>query len=68
MMITSDEARFTVELTDRYVLAPYIYGPIPTYDEEQKMVAEDFHYSSDGNEWWLTDAEAKVMIEGSLRA
>ena len=65
VMITSDEARFTVELPDRYIIAPHIYGPIPTYHEKQTSVAEDFHYSSENNDWWLTEEEAKVMVEES---
>lgn len=68
VMITSDEARFTVELPDRYVIAPHIYGAVPTYHAEQKSVAEDFHYSSDNNDLWLTDVEARAMVEGSLNA
>jgi len=68
VMITSDEARFTVELPDSYVISPHIYGPIPTYHPEQKPVPESFQFSSNSNDWWLTDEEAKVMVEGSIGA
>ena len=68
VMITSDEARFSVELPDRYVIAPHIYGPIPTYHDEQKQVHEDFSYASHTNDWWLNDDEAKRMLEETLTA
>jgi len=68
MMITSDEARFTVELPDRYVITPHSYGPIPTYGPEQNMVAEEFQYSSDSNGWWLDEEEARKMVEGTASA
>jgi UDP-N-acetylglucosamine 4,6-dehydratase/5-epimerase len=67
VMITSDDARMTVELPDRYVIQP----SITFWRSEQaglpgaKKVAEDFSYTSDNNSQWL-DASAlnKLLADG----
>ena len=53
---------FTVELPDRFVIAPHIYGPIPTYHPEQRPTAEDFSYASNTNDVWLSEEDARRIL------
>ncbi len=53
VMITEDEARNTVELPDRYIIRPLLYGEHRHYAEDQKPVAEEFRYASNTNSEWL---------------
>jgi UDP-N-acetylglucosamine 4,6-dehydratase/5-epimerase len=65
IMITVDDARMTLEIDDRYIIAPafpfwtdthlQIKGAMP--------VAEGFAYSSDGNKEWLSPAELSEMLK-----
>lgn len=65
VMITVDDARMTVELDDRYVIAP----SFPFWTGEHlnisgaKPVAEGFSYSSDGNEEWLSPEALHAMLK-----
>ncbi|MCW0234945.1 MAG: UDP-N-acetylglucosamine 4,6-dehydratase (inverting) [Ferrovibrio sp.] len=67
MMITTDDARTTVELDDRYIIEPAIH----LWDRQRsslleetgtRKVAEDFHYSSDINTHWLTGRDLSEFI------
>lgn len=67
IMITTDDARTTVDLGDRYVIEPAIH----MWDQERpsfatmpgcSVVTEDFHYSSDGNTEWLTGTQLTDFI------
>lgn len=67
VMITTDDARTTVDLGDRYVIEPAIH----MWDQERpsfatmpgcSAVTEDFHYSSDGNAEWLTGVQLTDFI------
>jgi UDP-N-acetylglucosamine 4,6-dehydratase len=55
VMVTSDDARTTIELPDRYIIEPQF----KFWSREHKPwagaapVAEGFHYSSDTNPQWL---------------
>jgi UDP-N-acetylglucosamine 4,6-dehydratase len=64
MMISSDDARNTVDLGDRYVIEPdfveYQRAPF-----EAPKVAEDFSYSSDSNDEWLDAAGLGRMLDGA---
>jgi UDP-N-acetylglucosamine 4,6-dehydratase len=59
VMVTEDDARSTIELADRYVIAPspeaasrYAHGnPCDT----------SFRYASDTNDHWLTGAEMLAL-------
>jgi UDP-N-acetylglucosamine 4,6-dehydratase len=64
VMITEDDARFTVEMADRYVVQPALaWWSYKGYDDKGKPVAEDFRYASDSNPDWLDADALKVMLE-----
>ena len=52
-MITEDEARSALELPDRYVIRPLLYGEQRHYHPDEKPVPEGFLYASDKNPDWL---------------
>lgn len=62
MMISSDDARHTVELADFYVIQP----DFPWWEETNwragRPCAEGFQYSSDTNSHWLTRDEMRGII------
>ena len=65
-MITEDDARYTVELDDRFVIQPSITfwkSTKPKY--KGKHVAEDFRYSSDTNKHWLSEEALRNMLSES---
>jgi len=66
MMISSDDARNTVDLGDRYAIEPDFveYSRKRLRDDIGKPVAEGFVYSSESNDTWLTKAELIDMVEG----
>lgn len=66
VMITTDDARTTFELDDRYVIAP----SFPFWSEEQEdhdyggaPVADGFTYASDSNEEWLDHDGLRAMLK-----
>jgi UDP-N-acetylglucosamine 4,6-dehydratase/5-epimerase len=65
VMITSDDARNTLELADRYVIAPAF--PFWTRDhldlKGAAKVSDEFRYASDSNGEWLTAASLGRMLE-----
>jgi UDP-N-acetylglucosamine 4,6-dehydratase len=64
VMITEDDARFTIELEDRYVVQPALaWWSYKGYDHLGKQVAENFRYASDNNPDWLDAAALKVMLD-----
>jgi UDP-N-acetylglucosamine 4,6-dehydratase len=65
VMITTDDARSTRDLGDRYLIAPSIslWRDKPS-KPLGKPVADDFSYSSDANDRWLTK-EALLKLLGS---
>ena len=65
-MVTQDDARLTLALDDRYIIMPvYKSSSIfcDTYKNIAKPVDENFSYSSDNNDWWLSDAELLDMVQ-----
>ena len=60
-MISSEDARRTIRLEDRYVVQPVIatWGYEPP---EGEAVAEDFSYRSDTNDMWLSPADIQTML------
>jgi len=63
-MITTDDARSTVELDDRYIIQPMFNSWKPQHylDVGGKPAPEDFHYSSDTNPDWLNkESMAKLL-------
>jgi UDP-N-acetylglucosamine 4,6-dehydratase len=59
LMITEDDSRATLELSDRYVICPPLRNFSKAHLEPYgcRPVADGFRYSSDANSEWL-DAEA----------
>lgn len=60
-LITEDEARYTKELDNCYV----IYTVFPTWEKTKlhgKMCSDDFRYSSNTNTEWLTTGDLKGML------
>jgi UDP-N-acetylglucosamine 4,6-dehydratase len=64
VMITEDDSRMTVELSDRYAICPPIMGWDSNHLSSQgaKPVAEGFRYSSDLNSEWLDNAGLMEVI------
>ena len=66
IMISADDARATVEFEDRYAIEPNFaeFGrePYAASDGAQR-VAEDFSYSSDNNQDWLSPEGLLAMLE-----
>lgn len=67
MMITSDDARTTLELSDRYIIEPAL-----TFWTNEHLigngatpVAEGFEYTSDTNSEWLDSASLWSLIKGA---
>ena len=66
VMITSDDARNTIEYNDRYAILPSFnfWGKDEGTPEEAKPVAEDFVYSSDSNIEWLAADDLLRLSKG----
>ena len=63
IMISSDDARSTVEYEDHYVVKPaFRYFSRRFCDNGCKPVPEGFNYSSDSNTWWLGIEELREII------
>jgi UDP-N-acetylglucosamine 4,6-dehydratase/5-epimerase len=65
VMVPEDDARATLELSDRFVIQPTFRWFNSDNYPEGKPVADGFSYSSDKNDRWLTQSELLRMIESS---
>jgi UDP-N-acetylglucosamine 4,6-dehydratase len=66
VMITTDDARTTIELGDRYVIAPsfpFWSEELENFDYGGEPVADGFSYSSDTNDVWLDADGLSQMLE-----
>jgi len=61
-MITEDESRSTLELPDRYIIRPMLYGDQRHYHPKEQQVSEGFLYSSDNNPSWLHEEDMKELL------
>lgn len=62
-MISADEARQAVELSDRFVIKPaHSWWQASNWDGAQTL-PDGFSYSSDTNDQWLTALELQRMID-----
>ncbi len=61
-MVTTDDARSTLELPDRYVICANHYGEQRGYHTLERPVDEGFHYTSDGNREWLDVAAMRALL------
>ena len=67
VMISSDDARTTVDLGDRYVIQPaFAWWSRPTGYKNAKPVAEDFVYSSDRNDEWMGREDLRHYLKDML--
>ena len=68
MMISTDDARTTVDLGDRYAIEPsfveYLRVPF-RLPGGAGGVPEDFAYASDSNTEWLTNGQLMAMVDGT---
>src|SRR5690606_13823516 len=64
VMISSDDARYTVDMGDRYAIEPAFaeYTRVSFMEDGAKRVVDDFTYSSDNNTEWLDPEALKKMI------
>ena len=65
VLITEDEARRTLELDDAFVVHPTSTAESWKNDPivENKRVPENFRYSSDGTDWWLSPDDLEKMVD-----
>ena len=63
VLLTEDDARMSLELPDRYVIRPALYGAQRHYHPGEKAVAEGFHYSSDNNADWLDRKRTSDLLQ-----
>ncbi len=65
VMISSDDARNTVEFENHYIIKPdfEFFGPRFNHHTSSKPVPENFEYNSGTNPWWLTIDELSRMIK-----
>jgi UDP-N-acetylglucosamine 4,6-dehydratase/5-epimerase len=62
IMITEDEARTVLELPDRYIIRPMLYGEQRHYHPEEKPVADGFSYASDNNlDWFDVESMRRIL-------
>lgn len=62
-LLTEDEARHSLEYKNFFIIEPewkfWNFKPI----KGGKKLLEDFRYSSDKNDWWLSPQELKKMVQ-----
>ena len=63
VLLTEDDARMSLELPDRYVICPALYGTQRQYDSGETAVAEGFRYSSDNNTDWLDQKRTLHLLQ-----
>lgn len=64
-LLTEDEARHTLEFKDHFIVEPEFHWWTSKVHSKKggKKLPENFRYTSDNNDWWLTDKELKAMAE-----
>lgn len=64
VMVTSDDARMTIDMGDRYAILPVFrfWGGGDDVSKDARRVSEDFAYSSDTNDEWLDATSFKEMV------
>ena len=65
VMISEDDARTTVEFSDRYaILTPFLNLIMADYENfGVKAVSKEFKYASDSNDDWLSQESFKSLVE-----
>lgn len=64
-LLTEDEARHTLEFKDHFIVEPEFHWWTTKIHAEKggKKLPENFRYTSENNDWWLTNKELKEMAE-----
>tara|TARA_Y100000588_G_scaffold395323_1_gene523378 strand:- start:9021 stop:10070 length:1050 start_codon:yes stop_codon:yes gene_type:complete len=66
IMISEDDARLTIEFEHHYIIQPThsFWNPKDYLKTQQgKQCPEGFEYSSNTNDWWLTDVEIAQLAQ-----
>jgi len=64
VLLTEEEARHAKEFDKYFVIEPEHPFWDGSHHEGGKPLPEDFRYTSDGNDQWLTSEELKNMVDG----
>ena len=65
VLVTEEDARTALELPDRYIIRPMLYGEQRHYHDDEIPVDESFSYASDNNTEWLDDEALKATLKQS---
>ena len=70
VMITGDDARWTVSLPDRYAILPSLieWRRDPVVHANSRPVAEDFVYASNTNDDWLKPEELQALVRDRIES
>lgn len=65
VMITEDDSRTTLELTDRYIIEPSFnwWSSNRTPDENGTAVPDGYRYASDTNPEWMGPEEMRTLLD-----
>lgn len=63
VLVSKDEARYTVAHEDMYVIQPQYYSLSTNDNEIGQLVPEGFSYTSSANDIWLSRDELRCMVE-----
>jgi len=63
VMITAEDAVHSYEFDNHYVIAPQFPWWDAHYCSQGKSLPDGFIYSSDRNDWWLSDEELQELAE-----
>lgn len=63
ILVSKDEARYTVVHEDMYVIQPQYYSLSTNNNEIGQPVPEGFSYTSSANDVWLSKDELRCMVE-----
>ncbi len=65
LMITRDDARFTLEFDKHYIIMPHFnwWNNVSEVLKKGKPVPKDFEYTSNGNKQWLNVEELRKELE-----
>ena len=66
VLITEEDARTTLQLPDRFVIRPMLYGEQRHYHADEKPLPEGFRYASDNNDQWLSASALQAVLPPSL--
>ncbi len=65
VMVTLDDARRTIDDGDRYIICPEFAFDGKEEQSRERLVSEDFFYSSDTNKEWLGSDELRALVTES---